>query len=1148
MQKSLERMADMLLKVNDKSRTSMERLTQSIEKQAAAYGKTGVERMIAERDRLIKKLGDEQGMVDRVTAAYSKMIAAESGNGTGGGFEAMGRNIQGFIRDPLNGAKEAAGGLLEKIGPIGTGVGIGAAALTAFAVAGWEAAKSLASYGLEIKNVELRTGLTSKEVGQFGFAARMAGQDVSIFERMMKGLVSASEEGGGKVSKASEALQRMGIELRTATGEMKPTSQLLLEISGGLGKLPEGLQRDAAAMDLFKKVGVEAIPVISGLVDNVKRAKEMGLGATEEDLRRWEKYHEKVTEAEVLWEKFTRKIKEPLAAVITFFLKDEEGHHYTLEDLAKRGVNLGKYAPRTRAGDLAAAKAAGFGNPEAEQWERNIAQSSLESYLDKVGARQKGDAAVRSFEASQGLAGQLKRAEESLSGMTKPTIGVSSIADVNSYSAAEKQVQSLKNQIEAGKQAAEKVQQFHRAAAEFSKHGDEAEMSAIEKIYYQRDQLIKQAEHMKGVEADIAAIRKSANEQAGAVAKKDWEKFDAYAQEQQEKRNRQMLLMMGPSKEQLKEWEEGFAAQDRIAGINLQSQKDTLNRNAGKAQQMVGLSGLTGTDAINATYQIRIDLAKQLAVVEANRISQQEKSALQAVEIATAQKDLQKAISEAQEESQMKMLELEKQRTDMLKKESEGLWNTLLTHPTQFGKQLAGTVHSAVLKPITEGLAGMTANVLKPVIYGSDGQSGIAGFFKGMFGGAKQDPMKMATDMNTAVTAQNSAALSVLTAILAGAMGMAAPAIAAPAGIGGLSLPSISAPAVSTPGGIGGMSLPSFSIPAMAGGGGGGVVSAGGGNPLSMIMGGGGGGGQATAAGGSGGGGFAGIPNMLRNFKGINWGGLTRTPDRYRINDVGGDPELIKAGHINGVNGVAGAALFAGGSMLAQQGLLGSSRGTWGGVAMGGLGGAAIGFQMGGPLGALIGGAAGALIGIGEKIAGVETPENEAKRLVKQIYSLNIDNATAKQIAAIAKQSYGGHVSSAVRSPEVRQLLQLVAESTGQKSNLFLNDPHGVNLTQSGGNLYQSAVYNNGTPYTYSSNLPVMGPAGSTIPTGNPYAGGVTVMVSPEQTTNLWSTGVAAGIAGSPRQVAASAVNGGMASSSRVAGAIMTLAPNQVPF
>ena len=45
----------------------MERLTTSIERQAAAYGKSGVERLAAERDRLIKKLGDEQGMVERVT-------------------------------------------------------------------------------------------------------------------------------------------------------------------------------------------------------------------------------------------------------------------------------------------------------------------------------------------------------------------------------------------------------------------------------------------------------------------------------------------------------------------------------------------------------------------------------------------------------------------------------------------------------------------------------------------------------------------------------------------------------------------------------------------------------------------------------------------------------------------------------------------------------------------------------------------------------------------------------------------------------------------------------------------------------------------------------------------------------------------------
>src|ERR1035438_3640816 len=78
MQKSLERMGEMLLKVNDRSRSSMERLTQSIEKQAAAYGKTNAERMVAERDRIIKKLGDEKGMIDRVNESYAKMLAADA--------------------------------------------------------------------------------------------------------------------------------------------------------------------------------------------------------------------------------------------------------------------------------------------------------------------------------------------------------------------------------------------------------------------------------------------------------------------------------------------------------------------------------------------------------------------------------------------------------------------------------------------------------------------------------------------------------------------------------------------------------------------------------------------------------------------------------------------------------------------------------------------------------------------------------------------------------------------------------------------------------------------------------------------------------------------------------------------------------------
>jgi hypothetical protein len=132
--------------------------------------------------------------------------------------------------------------------------------LGTIAASAFEAAKSLGEYGTRVKDAELRTGLTAKEVGQFGFAAQAVGQDISIVERLMRGLSQAADDNSREGEKARATLRGMGIDFRTATGEMKPTSEILTEISEGLNKLPEGLQRDAAAMDLFKKVGVEAIP------------------------------------------------------------------------------------------------------------------------------------------------------------------------------------------------------------------------------------------------------------------------------------------------------------------------------------------------------------------------------------------------------------------------------------------------------------------------------------------------------------------------------------------------------------------------------------------------------------------------------------------------------------------------------------------------------------------------------------------------------------------------------------------------------------------------------------------------------------------------------------------------------------------------
>jgi hypothetical protein len=79
---------------------------------------------------------------------------------------------------------------------------------------------------------------------------------------------------------------------------------------------------------------------------------------------------------------------------------------------------------------------------------------------------------------------------------------------------------------------AEQLKDFRRQAAEFEKKGDEAELDAIGKIYYQRDQLLQQAAKVKASESEIAAIRKAADEQAAVLSKKAWEEFEKYADKQ----------------------------------------------------------------------------------------------------------------------------------------------------------------------------------------------------------------------------------------------------------------------------------------------------------------------------------------------------------------------------------------------------------------------------------------------------------------------------------------------------------------------------------------------------------------------------------------------------------------------------------------
>ena len=1068
-----------VIRISDQTRSSVQRLIASLEKQADVYGKSGVDRLVAQRDQLLQRYGREPAAVDAITKSYQWMITEQQRVDKEANFAGVGEKIRQGLQNPL----QSVQGLLA--GMPGW-VGVGVAALTGMAAAGFEAAKGLGEWGVRIRDVELRTGLSAKQVGEFGFAAEAVGQDVSVFERIMRGLTMAIEDTSAKGEVARQWLGRFGVDINAVRDGSADTAQVMVQIAEGLDKLPTVWDRNKAALDLFKRSGIEAIPVLMELSEHLKTAEAHRLGFSEAEVSRDAEYLGQVVEIERVWDRIWRKAKEATVWVVSG-------------------------APGPGADLPFGSKA---DEPNAPAFPGTAAARRAEALATPPAVDRALDAAV---------AGYVKMVNEALEASRK-----------------------------AEAKAREALEVKGRELAAFERRMDEKEMGPVEKIFSESKGLGWSPES-RGRAQDAALIGASAalQKEEAAAAKEDSQVALKAAKESGREWEEVYKTTNKITAERVKDFlEEAKAAKQaarEVENIGVQSQRETLDREAKLAERMVGLSGATGVDAIRATYQIRIGLAERLAAVEQERIDKETDSGRKLEDQARARAALEKDASGAMEQAQMEQLEMLHKQSEEIKGTAAGLFHTLFTRPQDFGKQLGSTLKEAALKPVTEGLGTITANVLHPLIFGATGEGGVAGMFRGAFGGGRLNDVKLINGaMPVMVMNQGSGA---------GGQG--------PGGEGGFSLaPWAGAGRMAMTGLLAGGLAMGAGMPAVRGGEiiGGGSSTAGliqlssglwarGREPGAMGQGPGGGVSLPTPWGGGGsgtaGGGF-GISNVLRNFRSIDLGGLTRAQNHV-FDEQGFATGETEPGKITGVSGLAGAGLTTGGMMLAQRGLLGPSRGTWTGVAEGAAGGAMIGMQMGGPLGAAIGGVAGFGIGVGEKIAGVESPEVEAQKLVKQIYGIDIpqSNGVIRQIVEMAQSQYGGSVSMTVRTPAVRDLLQLYAESTGQKSNLFLSQPHGVNLTEANGVLNQSAVYNNGTPYTYASNLPVLGPAGGgQIPTGNPFAGGVTVQVSAEQTANLWATGTAAAIAGGSRAVAASAVNGQAASASRISGANVMLSPD----
>lgn len=117
-----------------------------------------------------------------------------------------------------------------------------------------------------------RTGIATESLSKLIYAFEqnnVSGESLTTMLRKLN--QNLSEAAGNAESEAAVAFKALGIEVKTATGEVRKGDQVLNDIADRFANYADGANKSAIATKLLGKTGEEAIPGLNGGAEGLKR-------------------------------------------------------------------------------------------------------------------------------------------------------------------------------------------------------------------------------------------------------------------------------------------------------------------------------------------------------------------------------------------------------------------------------------------------------------------------------------------------------------------------------------------------------------------------------------------------------------------------------------------------------------------------------------------------------------------------------------------------------------------------------------------------------------------------------------------------------------------------------------------------------------
>jgi predicted nucleic acid-binding Zn-ribbon protein len=152
--------------------------------------------------------------------------------------------------------------------------------------------KSLIDTADNMNKLSQKTGIAVSELSSLSNTADLAGvsneQLGSALIRLNKSIAEAAS--GSK--EQSEAFKNLGINVKDANGNIRPTADILGEVAGALSGAADGATKTQYAMALFGKAGADLIPFLNQGKEGIK---EFGASFGDEFAQNAEKFNDNIT-------------------------------------------------------------------------------------------------------------------------------------------------------------------------------------------------------------------------------------------------------------------------------------------------------------------------------------------------------------------------------------------------------------------------------------------------------------------------------------------------------------------------------------------------------------------------------------------------------------------------------------------------------------------------------------------------------------------------------------------------------------------------------------------------------------------------------------------------------------------------------------